>query len=98
MLDDFYTGRLEELSIRTLVLDETTCLEVDQIIFDEFTQGVFTDASRAHYVEIMNGLKARGADAVALSYTKIGLLVPRRPLPCQPSTLLMPMWSPCWSG
>jgi aspartate racemase len=76
MLDGFYTKRLEAQGIRTLVPDEETCLEVDQIIFDELTQGVFTDASRARYVEIMNDLKARGADAVALSCTEIGLLAP----------------------
>ncbi|MDN5833078.1 MAG: amino acid racemase [Brevibacterium sp.] len=81
MLDGFYTERLEEQGIRTLVPDEPTCLEVDQIIFDELTQGVFTDASRARYVEIMNDLKARGADAVALSCTEIGLLVPPETAP-----------------
>lgn len=81
MLDGFYTERLEEQGIATLVPDETTCIEIDQIIFDELTQGVFTDASRARYVEIMSDLKARGADAVALSCTEIGLLVPPETAP-----------------
>ena len=81
MLEDFYTGRLEAQGIRTLVPDEATCLEVDQIIWDELTQGVFTDKSRARYVEIMNDLKARGADAVTLSCTEIGLLVPPETAP-----------------
>lgn len=81
MLEDFYTGRLEAQGIKTLVPDEATCLEVDQIIWDELTQGKFTDASRARYVEIMNDLKARGADAVALSCTEIGLLVPPETAP-----------------
>lgn len=81
MLDGFYTDRLEAQGIRTLVPDEATCVEIDQIIFDELTQGVFTDASRERYVEIMNDLKARGADAVALSCTEIGLLVPPETAP-----------------
>ena len=81
MCDGFYTERLEAQGIATLVPDEETCLEVDQIIFDELTQGKFTDASRARYVEIMNDLKARGADAVALSCTEIGLLVPPETAP-----------------
>ena len=81
MLDGFYTERLEAQGIATLVPDEETCVEVDQIIFDELTQGVFTDASRARYVEIMSDLKARGADAVALSCTEIGLLVPPETAP-----------------
>lgn len=81
MLDGFYTDRLEAQGIHTLVPDEETCVEVDQIIFDELTQGFFTDASRERYVEIMNDLKARGADAVALSCTEIGLLVPPETAP-----------------
>lgn len=83
MCDGFYTDRLEAQGIRTLIPDAETCLEVDQIIFDELTQGIFTDASRARYIEIMTSLKDRGADAVALSCTEIGLLVPpeQAPLP-----------------
>ena len=68
-----YTDRLEAQGIRTLVPDEETCVEFDQIMFNKLTQGVFSDASRERYVEIMNDLKARGADAVALSCTEIGL-------------------------
>lgn len=81
MLDGFYTERLEAQGILTLVPDEQTCFEIDQIIFDELTQGKFTVASRARYVEIMNDLKARGADAIALSCTEIGLLVPPETAP-----------------
>lgn len=81
MLDGFYTERLEAQGIATLVPDVATCLEVDQIIFDELTQGVFSDTSRARYVQIMKALKARGADAVALSCTEIGLLVPPETAP-----------------
>ncbi|MGJ7561858.1 aspartate/glutamate racemase family protein [Brevibacterium casei] len=83
MLDGFYTERLEAQGITTLVPDEATCLEVDRIIWDELTQGRFTDASRARYIEIMQSLANRGADAVALSCTEIGLLVPPEvaPLP-----------------
>jgi aspartate racemase len=51
------------------------------IIFDELTQGVFTDASRARHVEIMNDLMACGAEAVALSCAETGLLVPRETAP-----------------
>ncbi|WP_240372895.1 aspartate/glutamate racemase family protein [Brevibacterium zhoupengii] len=81
MLDGFYTEHLEAQGLRTLVPDEQTCDVVDQIIFDELAQGVFTDTSRARYVEIMNDLKARGADAIALSCTEIGLLVPPETAP-----------------
>jgi aspartate racemase len=48
---------------------------VDEIIFDELVHGVFTDASRARYLEIIARLASRGCDAVALVCTEIPLLV-----------------------
>ena len=59
-----------------MVPDEATHLEVDKIIWDELTQGVFTGTSHARYVKIMNDLKAHGAEAVTLSCTETGLLAP----------------------
>ena len=78
-----YAERLEAQEIRTLHPDEETCLEVDQIIFDQLTQGGFNNASHARHVEIMNDPKARGTEPVAFSCTEIGLLVPLNtgPLP-----------------
>lgn len=48
---------------------------VNRIIFDELVNGVFTDASRAVYSRIIDGLAARGCDAVALVCTEIPLLI-----------------------
>jgi aspartate racemase len=48
---------------------------VDQIIFNELTQGRLVDASRAEYIRIIEGLKREGCDAVALSCTEIPLLI-----------------------
>jgi aspartate racemase len=64
---------------------------VDDIIFAELTQGVITDASRAEYVRIIEGLKRQGCDAVALSCTEIPLLVAPEasPLPTLDSTRLL---------
>ena len=46
MCDGRYTECLEAQVIATLVPDDETCLEADQIIFGELTQGKFADASR----------------------------------------------------
>ena len=48
---------------------------VNRIIFDELVNGIFTDPSRATYARIIDGLAARGCDAVALACTEIPLLV-----------------------
>ena len=58
-------------------------VEVDRVVFEEITQGVFRPASRDRYVDIMERMADRGADVVALACTEIGLLVPdgAAPLP-----------------
>ncbi len=48
---------------------------INEIIFDELVNGVFTSSSRKAYVRIIEKLAARGCDAVALVCTEIPLLV-----------------------
>jgi aspartate racemase len=64
---------------------------INKIIFDELVNGVFTAASRGEYVRIIEGLAARGCDAVALVCTEIPLLVTPAisPLPTLDSTRLL---------
>ena len=64
---------------------------VDDVIFGELTQGRLTDASRAEYVRIIEGLEAAGCDAVALSCTEIPLLITPEvsPIPTLDSTRLL---------
>ncbi len=61
-----------------------------RIIYDELCVGVFTDAARTSYVDIVERLAARGAEGVVLGCTEIELLV--RPtdtsVPHFPSTAL----------
>jgi len=66
--------------------------DVDRIIFDELVEGVFTDASRVRYVQIIDRLKRdEGCDGVALVCTEIPLLVTPdvSPLPTLDSTRLL---------
>jgi aspartate racemase len=64
---------------------------IHRVIFDELVNGVFTAESRAEYVRIIDQLKARGCDAVALVCTEIPLLVrpDDSPLPTLDSTRLL---------
>jgi aspartate racemase len=64
---------------------------VDEIIFGELVRGIFSDGSRAAYVRIIEELRARGCDAVALVCTEIPLLVTPdvSPLPTLDSTRLL---------
>ena len=64
---------------------------INEIIFDELVNGVFTDSSRREYVRIIGQLAAQGCDAVALVCTEIPLLVTpdASPLPTLDSTRLL---------
>jgi aspartate racemase len=64
---------------------------VNEIIFAELVNGVFTAAARQEYVRIIERLAAHGCDAVALVCTEIPLLVTPdvAPLPTLDSTRLL---------
>jgi aspartate racemase len=64
---------------------------INEIIFDELVNGVFTDGSRQKYLRVIERLAARGCDAVALVCTEIPLLVTPEvsPLPTLDSTRLL---------
>ena len=64
---------------------------IHDIIFEELCLGIFTDASRAAYVTIIEKLAERGCDAVALVCTEIPRLITAdaSPLPILDSTRLL---------
>jgi aspartate racemase len=64
---------------------------INEIIFEELVNGVFTSSSRHEYVRVIDRLAARGCDAVALVCTEIPLLVTPdvSPLPTLDSTRLL---------
>jgi aspartate racemase len=64
---------------------------VDDIIFGELVNGIFTEASRLRYNEVIDRMRARGCDSVILGCTEIPLLVRQDdcPLPALDSTRLL---------
>ena len=64
---------------------------INEIIFEELVNGVFTSSSLQEYVRIIERLAGRGCDAVALVCTEIPLLVTPEasPLPTLDSTRLL---------
>jgi len=87
MEEDFYVGRLAGRGLDVLVPDDADRTEVDRVIFDELTQGLVREESRASYAAILGRLRAAGAEAVVLGCTEIELLVRPEdaPLPLLPS-------------
>jgi aspartate racemase len=91
MAGPVYAEALGRLGIDTLVPDGADFETVDRIIFAELVDGVFTEASRQAYNQVIARLGDRGCDAVALACTEIPLLVrpEESPLPTLDSTRLL---------
>lgn len=86
-----YRDALGPMGIETVVPDADDRETVDRIIFSELVDGIFSDASRRAYVEVIERLADRGCDSVALACTEIPLLIGPEdsPLPTLDSTRLL---------
>ena len=61
--------------VEVLVPDEDGQRRVHDVIYDELTRGLVTDAARADYLAVIDKLVAEGAEAVVLACTEQGLLL-----------------------
>ena len=75
MEQPFYRERLEQAGLQVLLPDAPARERVHAVIYDELCRGRIEAASRDAYRAIIADLVARGAQAVILGCTEIGLLV-----------------------
>jgi aspartate racemase len=76
MEDGFWRERLERrFGIETIVPGPEQMATINQVIFEELCHGVIRDHSRRRYLQIIASLNQRGARAVILGCTEIGMLV-----------------------
>jgi aspartate racemase len=75
MEQDFYRDRLAARGFTVLTPEGDDIRLVDEVIFHELCVGKIKDASRREYLRIIDALRARGAEAVILGCTEIGMLV-----------------------
>ena len=76
MEQDFYRGRLVErfgLDVLVPPVDERD--QIHAIIYNELCQGIIKDESKRMYQQSIENLAMRGAEAVILGCTEIGLLI-----------------------
>lgn len=74
MQETFYTARLEAKGLQVLVPDVGQT-DIHQIIYKELCLGIVREESRAIYVRAIERLAQRGAQAVILGCTEIGMLI-----------------------
>jgi aspartate racemase len=91
MDNDMYPSAFHRVGIDSAVPDPDERAVVDDIIFSQLVNGVFTDEARTIYVDVIKGLQGKGCDAVALVCTEIPLLIDEEssPLPTLDSTRLL---------
>ncbi|HVW93178.1 MAG TPA: aspartate/glutamate racemase family protein [Devosia sp.] len=70
----FYKERLAASGLQVLV-PEIDITNLNGIIYEELVKGVVREASRETYVRAIERLAARGAQAVILGCTEIGMLI-----------------------
>ena len=86
-----YPVTLQKFDIASQIPEEDDRERIDEIIFKELVNGVFTEKSRRYFNAVIEKLKSRGCDAVVLGCTEIPLLVDPDdcPLPVLDSTRLL---------
>ncbi|NUT87119.1 aspartate/glutamate racemase family protein [Pseudomonas corrugata] len=75
MEQDFLKDRLSAQGLSVLVPDAEERQAVHRIIYDELCVGVISPASRQVYQQVIESLTLRGAQAIILGCTEIGLLI-----------------------
>ncbi|NMX93226.1 MULTISPECIES: aspartate/glutamate racemase family protein [unclassified Pseudomonas] len=90
MEQDFLKARLAAQGLTVLVPDAQERSAVHRIIYEELCVGVISEASRQVYQQAIANLAARGAQAIILGCTEIGLLIKpeHSDLPLLDTTLL----------
>ncbi|MCG6575726.1 aspartate/glutamate racemase family protein [Pseudomonas sp. AF32] len=90
MEQDFLKDRLGAQGLNVLIPDTRERQAVHRIIYDELCVGVISPASRQVYQRVIDSLAERGAQAIILGCTEIGLLIKpeHSPLPLLDTTHL----------
>ena len=75
MKEAFYLDILRNNGLDSIVPNTTEQGVINDIIFDELCKNIATPESEAVYLDILNRLKAQGADSVILGCTEVCLLL-----------------------
>ncbi len=75
MQQDFYKAKLTERGIEVLIPDDRDVEIINDVIFNELCVGIVRDESREEFKRCIRYLRERGAEAVILGCTEIGMLI-----------------------
>ena len=75
MGEDFYVPRLTGAGVQVLLPEEDAREALNRVIYEELCRGVVRDDSRAKLLAMVRDLHRRGAQAVILGCTELGMLL-----------------------
>lgn len=75
MTQEFYRDKLTERGIDVLIPEGEDIDLVNRVIFDELCLGIVKEDSKADYLRVIALLQSRGAQAILLGCTELGLIV-----------------------
>ncbi|WP_242907704.1 aspartate/glutamate racemase family protein [Actinomadura terrae] len=80
----FFVDALTGRGIDVLLPEGVEQKYVHESILNEFNRGIFNDSTRQKYLDIIDGLVAKGAQGIVLACTEIGMLVGQDQVPGVP--------------
>jgi aspartate racemase len=91
MTGTVYANVLEKRGLERLIPDEPMRERLNDAIFDELCQGIFSEPTTADFIRAIDDLKSDGAECVVLGCTEIPLIITAEnsPLPILDSTRLL---------
>jgi aspartate racemase len=75
---DFYKNMLADQGIQTLIPDAAAIDFINRSIYEEMSCGQFLPATAEKYLQVMEQLKARGAEGMIMGCTEIPILLKNR--------------------
>jgi aspartate racemase len=72
---DFYVSKLRQRQVDVLTPESADREFIQRTITEELLLGDFREDSRRRFLDIMDGLRARGAEGMVLACTEIPLLI-----------------------
>jgi len=82
MEEDFYSKKLkEDYNIETVIPEKLDREEVSRVIYKELCCGIIKEDSKQKYLQIIDKMKAQGAQGVILGCTEIPLMIQDASIP-----------------
>ena len=75
MQQDFYTNKLAEKGINTIIPAQEDIDYINHAIYEEFGKGIFTPEAKKRFLEIIDKLAIQGASGVIFGCTEIPILI-----------------------